>query len=133
MQDFCKKYLAVVKGKVADSGEFVDKLERLNDGNTIVSKNGKASVLNYKLIEYNKNRDCSLVEVNLKTGRHHQIRVQFASRGHFLCGDQRYGVQDKTQIALFAYYLSFTHPVSKEKMVFTLKPNRIGHWTMFTL
>ena len=131
--DFCKKYLAVVKGKVADSGEFVDKLERLNDGNTIISKNGKDSVLNYKLIEYNKNRDCSLVEVNLKTGRHHQIRVQFASRGHFLCGDQRYGVQDKTQIALFAYYLSFTHPVSKEKMEFTLKPNRIGHWTMFTL
>ena len=131
--DFCKKYLAVVKGKVADSGEFVDKLERLNDGNTIVSKNGKDSVLNYKLIEYNKNRDCSLVEVNLKTGRHHQIRVQFASRGHYLCGDQRYGVQDKTQIALFAYYLSFTHPVSKEKMEFTLKPNRIGHWTMFTL
>ena len=130
---FSKKYLAVVRGKVDDSGEFVDKLERLNDGRSVVSVNGKESILNYKLVEYNKDKNMSLVEVNLKTGRHHQIRVQFASRGFALCGDQRYGVQDKTQIALYAYKLSFIHPVSKELMEFTLKPKSEGYWTFFTV
>ena len=130
---FSKKYLAVVRGKVDDSGEFVDKLEKLNDGRSVVSVNGKESILNYKLVEYNKDKNMSLVEVNLKTGRHHQIRVQFASRGFALCGDQRYGVQDKTQIALYAYKLSFIHPVSKELMEFTLKPKSEGYWTFFTV
>ena len=130
---FSKKYLAVVRGKVDDSGEFVDKLEKLNDGRSVVSVNGKESILNYKLVEYNKDKNMSLVEVNLKTGRHHQIRVQFASRGFALCGDQRYGVQDKTQISLYAYKLSFIHPVSKELMEFTLKPKSEGYWTFFTV
>ena len=130
---FSKKYLAIVRGKVDDSGEFVDKLEKLNDGRSVVSKNGKESVLNYKLLQYNKDKNMSLVEVNLKTGRHHQIRVQFASRGFSLCGDQRYGVQDKTQIALYAYSLSFIHPVTKEKMQFMLKPKCEGYWTFFTV
>ena len=130
---FSKKYLAVVRGKVDDSGEFVDKLEKLNDGRSVVSVNGKESILNYKLVEYNKDKNMSLVEVNLKTGRHHQIRIQFASRGFALCGDQRYGVQDKTQIALYAYKLSFIHPVSKEFMEFTLKPKSEGYWTFFTV
>lgn len=130
---FCKKYLAVVNGRVNDTGEYVDKLEKLSNGNTVVSKNGKEAILQYKLLEYNKEKKCSLVEVNLKTGRHHQIRVQFASRGHALCGDQRYGVEDKTQIALFAYYLSFIHPVTKKKMEFILKPAYKGYWTGFTV
>jgi len=48
-------------------------------------------------------------------------------------GDQRYGVQDNQQISLFAYYLSFTHPVSKEKVEFTVYPERKGYWTLFTV
>ena len=62
----------------------------------------------------------SLVNILLHTGRHHQIRVQFASRNHPLYGDQRYGKSSKKQLALFAYYLSFNHPVTKEKMTFNL-------------
>lgn len=131
---FSKKYLAIVKGKMEKQNDrFVDHLLRLNNGNTVVSKDGKKAVLSYEVLQYNKEKDASLVDISLETGRHHQIRVQFASRGHYLLGDQRYGCQDKTQIALFAYCLEFVHPVSKEKMTFTLKPEVSGHWTSFTV
>ena len=130
-----KKYLAIVKGKVDNSGEFVDYLGKDGDGKAFVTteSNGKKAVLNYELIEYNKENDCSLVSIDLKTGRHHQIRVQFASRGHYLLGDQRYGVLDNKQISLFSYYLSFTHPVSKEILEFKVFPDKKNYWTIFTL
>lgn len=129
-----KKYLAIVHGKMAkDKDTLIDKIEKTSDGNSIISDNGKEAVLDYEVLDYNKEFDCSLVSITLKTGRHHQIRVQFASRGHFLLGDQRYGVVDNTQISLFSYYLSFTHPVSKEVLEFKLLPEKKGHWTKFTL
>ena len=128
-----KKYLAIVHGKVEDSGEFIDKIEKGKDGKSFVSSNGKEAILDYELVEYNKENDCSLVSISLKTGRHHQIRVQFSSRGHYLLGDQRYGVQDNKQISLFSYYLSFTHPVTKEIMKFEVYPEKKDYWTMFTL
>ena len=128
-----KKYLAIVNGKMDDSGEMVDYIERDKDGNALVGKNGKKAVLSYKLIDYSSKNNCSLVSINLKTGRHHQIRVQFSSRGHYLVGDQRYGVQDNKQICLFAYYLSFTHPVTKEIMEFCEFPPNVGEWTIFTV
>ena len=78
-----KKYLAIVKGKVSDSGEFIDKIDRDKNGNSFISENGKYAKLNYKLVEYDKKNDCSLVAIKLETGRHHQIRVQFSSRGHY--------------------------------------------------
>ena len=128
-----KKYLAIVHGKVNKSGELKDLIEKGKDGKSFVSSNGKEAILDYELIEYNKENDCSLVSISLKTGRHHQIRVQFASRGHYLLGDQRYGVQDNKQISLFSYYLSFTHPVTKEIMKFEVYPEKKDYWTMFTL
>lgn len=128
-----KKYLAICNGKVDSEGEFVDYLEKLSNGNSVVSKTGKKAVLLYKLLEYNKNENISLVDIDLKTGRHHQIRVQFSSRGHALCGDQRYGKQDNEQICLYAYKLEFVHPVTKENMKFELFPKRISYWTKFTV
>lgn len=131
---FDKKYLAVINGIMdKNSGKLIDKLEKCSDGNTIVSKKGKESILNYIVLDINKKTNHSLVEVKLETGRHHQIRVQFASRGHSLCGDQRYGLVDKTQLALFAYKLSFVHPVTKEKLEFKLNPPKVGYWTEFTI
>ena len=59
--------------------------------------------------------------------------VQFSHFGHPLCGDQRYFKQDKTPIALYAYKLSFIHPVRKEKMCFTLFPKEKKYWTDFTM
>ena len=69
----------------------------------------------------------SLVEVDLETGRSHQIRVQMAHHGYPLYGDQRYNKEAEKgeQIALFAYYLSFHHPVTKEVMTYSLPlPNQ---------
>ncbi len=117
---FSKKYLAVVHGNLKSDGTFIDYLKKESNGNTIVTdeEHGKYAELSYKVLDYLKNKDMSLVEVDLKTGRHHQIRVQFASRSYPLCGDQRYGKQDNTQIALYAYELSFYHPITKEKLDF---------------
>lgn len=132
--NFLKKYYAIVSGKMEKEEDFlVDNLKKLDNGNTIVSSDGKKSVLSYKVLEYNKDINASLVDISLETGRHHQIRVQFASRGHALLGDQRYGKQDKMQIALFSYELVFEHPVSKKKMKFSIKPENKGYWTKFTL
>jgi len=128
-----KRYLAICNGRVNSEGEFVDYIEKLSNGNSVVSKNGKKAVLQYKLCEYNEKENISLVDIDLKTGRHHQIRVQFASRGHALCGDQRYGKQDNEQICLYAYILEFIHPVTKENMKFKLLPGKVGNWTKFTL
>ena len=126
-----KKYLAIVRGKVKDSDTFTDKLLNLENGNTIVNEKGKESILSYELLEYNKELDMSLVSIDLKTGRHHQIRVQFASRGHSLVGDQRYGVQDNKQLCLYAYNLTFIHPTTKEELTFIKYPNSFDYWKEF--
>ncbi len=129
-----KKYMAVVHGKV-EEGTYHDDLKKLENGNTIVvaKGEGKEALLHYRCLEYSKEKDCSLVEIDLKTGRHHQIRVQFAHHSHPLCGDQRYGIEDRTQIALHACFLSFYHPTTKEKMEFFLPPPDTGHWAYFTV
>ncbi len=129
-----KKYLAIVHGKMEqDKGELVDYIEKGKDGNSIISANGKKAVLEYEVLQYNAENDCSLLSIELKTGRHHQIRVQFASRGHYLLGDQRYGVLDNHQISLFSYSLSFPHPISHEMLNFQCFPEKKDYWTLFTL
>lgn len=118
-----KQYLAVVNGILKEKkGEFRDYLLKLENGNTIVTdkEHGKESILNYEVIKELDEK--SLVRIDLKTGRHHQIRVQFSTRGYPLYGDQRYGKMDKKQIALCCYHLGFFHPVTKEKMVFERLP-----------
>ena len=121
-----KTYHAVVLGKVNDYELLKDKLLKDSKTNiTKVDKNGKEAVLEYNLVSYKDS--LSLVKINLKTGRSHQIRVQFSSRNHPLYGDQKYNKTSKVgeQIALFASSLSFVHPVSKEVMTFSLDlPNR---------
>ena len=65
----------------------------------------------------------SLVDIELITGRPHQIRVQFSSRNYPLYGDQKYNknAKPKEQIALVSYYLSFEHPTTKENLVFEIE------------
>ena len=117
-----KTYLAIVHGKTKNNNILKDKLLKLSDFNTIVDNKGKDSELSYELIEYLEKDNLSLVKVNLKTGRHHQIRVQFSSRGYPLVGDKRYGKDNINEIGLYAYKLSFIHPTTKEKMEFKLIP-----------
>ena len=131
-----KTYMAVVKGIIKkDEDTFVDYLLKLDNGNTIVTTKdkGKESVLTYKVLKRNYEKNVTLVSIDLKTGRHHQIRVQFASRGYPLCGDQRYGKSDKTQIALCAYKLEFIHPTTKQLMKFEIEKPLDTYWTDFTL
>lgn len=117
-----------------DEGKFIDYLLKNEKNNTskVVqkdTKNSKLAELDYKVIKYNEEINMSVVEVNLHTGRHHQIRVQFSSRGHSLSGDQKYGTRGRgKQLALFAFYLSFYHPTTKEKLEFQIEPEHIGSW-----
>lgn len=121
-----KKYYAVVCGNLAGSGVFNDKLLKNSRTNMVrVDSRGKDSSLEYNVVS--SINSLSLVDINLITGRSHQIRVQFSSRGYPLFGDQRYnnGSLVGEQIALFSYYLSFFHPVSGELMEFSESiPNR---------
>ena len=131
-----KKYLAVVNNKLSDNkGIFQDYLLKNKDGNTKVTtkEEGKFAELSYKMLSYHKKENKTLVEIELKTGRHHQIRVQFASRGYPLCGDQRYGKQDKTQLALVAYHLEFYHPTTKELLRFTYHSKNNSYMSIFTM
>ena len=118
-KEFEKKYYAVVCGKIPEKGRFVDKLEKDSKRNfSFVSEKGKESSLTFERIK--TNGKYSLVSVSLETGRSHQIRVQFSSHGFPLYGDQKYNKKANLheQIALFAYFLSFIHPVKKERVTF---------------
>ena len=129
-----KVYHAIVYGKVKEKDQLHDYL--LKDTKTnmvVVDKNRKEAILDYEIINYLPKEDLSLVKIHLKTGRSHQIRVQFSSRNHPLYGDQRYNKQAKVgeQIALFASSLSFYHPITKEKMTFTLPLPTRKPWHLF--
>ena len=127
--EMTKEYLLVCHGNLDDSGIMEDYIEKKDTKSIITTKEkGKCSKLEYKVLERKNN--LNLVKVNLITGRHHQIRLQFSSRNNPLYGDQLYGMQDKKQIALFAYHLRFKHPVKDEIMDFKLIPNT-GIWSEF--
>lgn len=129
-----KYYLAIVNGIIKENkGTYHDKIKKLSNGNSIVCEDGKDAILDYEVLKRNQKSNKTLVKISLKTGRHHQIRVQFANKNHPLCGDQRYGKEDKTQIALYAYRLEFLHPTTKEPLTFQILPPKIEHWTEFTV
>ena len=124
--EFNKTYVAVLDGKLEKKkDELVNYLYK--DEKTGISKvvdkgftGGKLSKLNYEVIGYYKNK--TIVKVNLITGRHHQIRLQFKALGYPLYGDQLYGKENNEQIRLYAYLLGFNHPVTKERLCFKLLP-----------
>ena len=121
--NFKKKYIAVIKGIITKKGIFEDYLLKDNSKNksfVTTKEKGKYAKLEYTLLDTKDN--LSLVEINLITGRSHQIRVQFSSRNHPLVGDSKYGENiDNINIALFAKSIRFTHPTTKEKLTFTLE------------
>ena len=123
-----KEYLAVVRGTPTPScGEMRDLLfhDRRQNKTFVVERQRagvKEALLEYDTVEHlrtARGEECTLVHILLHTGRTHQIRVQFASRGHTLLGDGKYGARgDNRQIALFATRLAFLHPVTRKKMEF---------------
>ncbi len=131
--EFKKRYLAVVNGKFeCAKGSFENYLfkdEALNKSKVVgkEKRGAKLARLNYEVIEEGK--ESSLVKIDLETGRHHQIRVQFSYAGHPLVGDQKYGKSSPgVQIALWAYELEFKHPTRDEIMKFNVYPKKIGPW-----
>lgn len=118
-----KTYLAVVHGEIAEnSGRLEDMLffDRGKNKSFVVKRERrgvKKAVLDYECLE--KAEGKSLVRVKLITGRTHQIRVQFSSRGYPLYGDRRYGARDEEKnIALLSKEISFLHPKTGERMTF---------------
>lgn len=129
-----KKYYAVIEGKVNKKDVLIDKLLKDRKNNIVkVDNNGKESILEYELIDFKNN--LSLVNIDLKTGRSHQIRVQFSSRNHALYGDQKYNKNAKNgqQIALFAHTIIFNHPTTKEQLKFEIKPKNVYPWNIFKM
>lgn len=129
-----KVYYAVICGKPVDNvGNFVDYLRKEGKMNlsAVVDKSAegaKRAELRYRVLAHHEKENLSLVEVNLLTGRHHQIRVQFASRGLPLWGDNRYHPDfargsRRGNIALCGAKLSFVHPLQKRKMDFSIMPS----------
>ncbi len=122
--DFEKVYLACVKDDgLKDHDRLIDHLLKDQKTNMVkVDPKGKEAILEYDVI---KRKDgLALVKIDLKTGRSHQIRVQFASRNHPLYGDHRYDPNciKNSQIALWSYSLSFKHPITQETMTFKSIP-----------
>ena len=124
-----------VDGKMeSDTGVFEDyplKNERTNTSKVVDknTKNAKLASLDYEVLKYNSEINLSVVKVNLHTGRHHQIRLQFSSRGHSIYGDQKYGTRGRgKQICLWAYELQFNHPITNERLTFNCMPELTGSW-----
>lgn len=136
---FEKEYLAVVEGSLKGKGVFEDYLvkDKKNCKVYVTSKANKEA--KYAKLEYEvlaTKKDLSLVKIKLFTGRTHQIRVQFASRGFYLSGDTKYGNQEtkdtgKTPIALFSYRLAFNHPIYKKMIECTEYPEPKGKFSLF--
>ena len=127
-----KHYLALVCGKPSEKEvTLVDYLQK--DGRTNTSKvvqkgakDAKRSELKYRVLE--EREETSLLEIELLTGRHHQIRVQMANAGWPLYGDTKYNpafakTTGYVQTALCAYKLSFVHPKTEKRMEFTIEPD----------
>lgn len=119
-----KIYWAQVEGKTDESGSWVDYLVR----DEYTSRVGSATEGQEARLSFERTHsfdDITGVEIVLKTGRHHQIRVQFAHRGHPIVGDRRYGSArtfGEGTIALHAREMRIRHPTRKEEMRFVADP-----------
>ena len=130
-----RRYLAVVEGEIAGERELKDFL--LKDGKTGMVKCVKAGTpgakeARLKTAPIAHKDGLTLTQVQLFTGRSHQIRVQHAHAGHPLWGDMRYGHgKPGRQIALWAWALKLDHPTKKEEMSFFALPPEEGAWRAF--
>lgn len=139
-----RTYYCVVRGIPANANNrLVDYLKKNEKTNTVevvppAVEGAKKAILIYKLLQTVETKEgpLSLIQVQLETGRSHQIRVQMANMGCPLWGDQRYGfnVNKKgQQLALYAVKLRLIHPTKKESMQFICYPPEIAPWTNFRL
>ena len=127
-----RKYLAIALVNFKEKSGIIDKplIHSLKDDvKMVVSPEGLEAITHYEVIEEYKG--ASLVELNLKTGRTHQIRAHLSSIGHPIFGDSLYGAKSfmrnefynlkTTEQLLQSYYLSFSHPKTNEILEFQLE------------
>lgn len=130
---FQKEYLAVVHGcPESTSGTFTDlllrdKARKMTMVVTEADKGVQEAILDYTVLASANN--LSKVRIDLKTGRTHQIRVQFSSRGMPLVGERKYAtLEDPCEIALWSNRIGFYHPADNKWMEFTEEPPAAYPW-----
>lgn len=134
---FGKEYLAIVHGKPAQEAATLtdllirDKARKMTFIAAEPMKGAQEAILSYRLLE--TSRDLSMVRIQLQTGRTHQIRVQFSSRGMPLVGERKYAqLEDPCEIALWSCAVSFNHPRTGERMNFYREPPAEYPWSSFS-
>ena len=136
--DFQKTYFATLVGSPKVKSQKLTNYLKKNAVNNMVYvcpqtvEGAKKAELFYEIIE--EKNGLALARIKLYTGRGHQIRVQMAHQGNPVYGDMRYGGENavKGNLALFATSLSFTHPVTKERLVFKVEPPKdLAPWKLF--
>lgn len=133
--EFHKEYLAVLHGTPQRSQGrltdllYRDKARRMTMVAKAPGKGIQEAILDYQILAHRE--ALTKVRVQLHTGRTHQIRVQFASRGMPLVGERKYStLEDPCEIALWSYRLEFIHPTTGKRMVFTHEPPECYPWTL---
>ncbi|MBQ1169797.1 MAG: RluA family pseudouridine synthase [Oscillospiraceae bacterium] len=131
---FEKEYLAVVHGNPEkERGTLTDllyrdKARRMTMVASEPAKGVQEAILDYRVM--NRTAEMSRVKVLLKTGRTHQIRVQFASRNLPLVGERKYcTLEDPCEIALWSHRIAFTHPITGKRVEFSKEPPAVYPWT----
>lgn len=134
---FQKEYLAAVHGKTEEKGSFTDllyrdKARKMTMVATGPGKGVQEAILHYRTVD--RFEELSCVRVCLVTGRTHQIRVQFSSRGLPLVGERKYAeLSDACEIALWSCFLGFRHPRTGVWMEFYQTPPSVYPWNMFVI
>lgn len=142
--DFSKKYFAVVNGRPRENKRIlIDYLVKDPETNTVKvvppsTEGAKRAELSYSVLDSvvtNEGFNLTLADIELKTGRSHQIRAQFKNMGNPLFGDAKYGgaVIKGENLSLFAYHLAFPHPTLNQTMVFRAFPPETAPWTFFNI
>ena len=131
-----RQYVCIVEGEAPDQFTYVDYLVKDEENNRVavlpayLKLQGKEAVLHGRTVA--RRDGLSLVAIQLETGRAHQIRAQMQHHGFPLWGDNRYGNGKRgQQIALWGFRLSFTHPVSREQMLFIAPTPEEKPWLLF--
>ena len=132
---FEKEYQAVLHGCPERAEDRLtdlllrDKARKMTMVVTEAGKDVQPAALCYRVL--NSNRQLTRVQIRLETGRTHQIRVQFASRGLPLVGERKYSeLDDPCEIALWSYRLAFAHPRTGERMEFVQEPAADYPWNV---